>query len=64
MTSQKNIGVRSNVGLVAVAVAVEGEGGGGGEGEQGALLFSRKVVFITLNSVQGGSNLLIMWMKS
>ena len=46
-----------------VAVAVEGEGGGG-EGEQGALLFSRKVVFITLNSVQGGSNLLIMWMKS
>ena len=44
-----------------------GGGGGGGrgrEGEQGALLFSRKVVFITLNSVQGGSNLLIMWMKS
>ena len=62
MTSQKNIGVRSNVGLVAVAV--EGEGGAGREGEQGALLFSRKVVFITLNSVQGGSNLLIMWMKS
>lgn len=62
MTSQKNIGVGSNVGLVAVAV--EGEGGGGREGEQGALLFSRKVVFITLNSVQGGSNLLIMWMKS
>ena len=61
MTSQKNIGVGSKVGLVVVAV--EGEGGGG-EGEQGALLFSRKVVFITLNSVQGGSNLLIMWMKS
>ena len=61
MTNQKNIGVGSNVGLVAVAV--EGEGGGR-EGEQGALLFSRKVVFITLNSVQGGSNLLIMWMKS
>ena len=41
----------------------QGGGGGGGRG-QGALLFSRKVVFITLNSVQGGSNLLILWMKS
>ena len=61
MTSQKNVCVGSNVSLVAVAV--EGQGGGG-EGEQGALLFSRKVVFITLNSVQGGSNLLILWMKS
>ena len=55
MTSQKNVCLGSYVGLVAVVA----DGGGGG-----ALLFSRKVVFITLNSVQGGSNLLILWMKS
>ena len=53
MTSQKNVCLGSYVGLVAVVA----DGGG-------ALLFSRKVAFITLNSVQGGSNLLILWMES
>ena len=55
MTSQKNVCLGSYVGLVAVVA----DGGGGG-----ALLFSRKVAFITLNSVQGGSKLLILWMES
>ena len=52
MTSQKNVCLGSYVGLVAVVA------------DGGALLFSRKVAFITLNSVQGGSNLLILWMES
>ena len=37
MTSQKNIGVGSNVGLVAVAV--EGKGGGGEGGRAGCTTF-------------------------
>ena len=56
MTSQKNVCLGSYVGLVAVVA----DAGGGG----GAQLFSRKVAFITLNSVQGGSKLLILWMES